>query len=118
MKKIFSILLIFAFLFSTVGITVAKSYCKMKRAEIEKNQCCKKKCKAKCCGKIIKVFKLSVDSLPSFSKAIKNFSANLISSFAQAFVSAIAAENKPSFRCKPPPLIFSFEPCFIEVFRI
>ena len=118
MKKIFSILLIFAFLFSTVGITVAKSYCKMKNAEIEK-QCCKKKCKSNCCGKVTKVFKMSFDSLPSsFSKTIKVFIANFISAFTQSFFSLVNAETKISFLTKPPPVIHSFNSSLTGVFRI
>lgn len=118
MKKIFSILLIFAFLFSTVGIAVAKSYCKIKNAEIEK-QCCKKKCKSNCCGKTTKVFKMSFDSLPtSFSKTIKVFITNLVCAFTQTFFLFINPETKISFLFKPPALVHSFEPSFTEVFRI
>lgn len=119
MKKVFSILLIFAFLFSTVGITVAKSYCKMKKACIEKSNCCKKKCTADCCSKTVKVFKLSYESLPSpFSKTIKSFTIDFISAFIQAAFSFIKTETKISFLFKPPPLICLFESSFTEVFRI
>ena len=119
MKKAFSILLIFAILFSTVGVTVAKSYCKMKKAEIEKKQCCKKGCKSKCCSKIIKVFKLNFDSLPSsFSKVIKIFSLNVVSSFIQIFFSFDPPEIQTSFLFESPPHIRSFDPSFTEVFRI
>jgi len=119
MKRVFSILLIFAFLFSTVGITVAKSYCKMKKAEIEKKQCCKKKCKSNCCGKTTKVFKMSFDSLPSsFSKTIKIFITNFVSAFTQTFFSLVNTETKISFLFKPPPITQSLDFSFTGVFRI
>ena len=119
MKKFFSILLIFAILFSTVGITVAKSYCKMKKTGLEITQCCKKKCNTSCCSKTVKVFKLTYDSLPtSISKSIKNCISTFISTFVQSFISFFTVETKISFIHKPPPLIHSFESYFTEVFRI
>lgn len=118
MKKIFSIVLIFSFLFSTVGVTVAKSYCKMKKTTIENKKCCENKCNEKCCGKSLKVFKMSFESLVNSSKTVKNIFVKFVSLFTQTFFSFIHTEVKASCLFKLPVLTNSFSPSFTEVFRI
>ena len=119
MKKIFSILLILAMLFSTVGVTVASGYCKMMKAKVE-NTCCKNKCKPDCCNKNVKVFKLDYDTLVSHSsKIIKQFAPDFISSFIKINFSFEQKNLLLSFSdYSPPPLLFNHSLSKLNVFLI
>jgi hypothetical protein len=119
MKSIISITLLFALLFSTIGVTMAKSYCNMKKAAIEKQGCCKKKCKTDCCTKTVKVFKLHFDSTPSAKyQPIKIYQIASplffnVDGVVKSCIPQLTFSYKP-----PPPLPECFEPSFTEVFRI
>jgi len=55
MKKTISLLLVFAILFATAGVTVARHFCTATNKKIEIENCCKK-CNTGCCKDEIKVY--------------------------------------------------------------
>ncbi|MFI5219178.1 MAG: hypothetical protein ACHQNT_06780 [Bacteroidia bacterium] len=119
MRKLFSILLIFSILFSTVGVTVAEHFCMSAQKKIEIEKCCRK-CDDNCCKNEFKVYKLNYETIiNNFSKIIKPL---LVESFVIYDSPVIFIEKKADrifSHIKPPPLIlFTSELSFIKVFLI
>lgn len=119
MKRIVSIFILSAILFSTVGITVAEHFCMAVQKKVEIEKCCKK-CDDNCCKDEFKVYKLNYETVVNnFSKIIKPL---LVGSFAIYDLPVIFIEKKADrifSRIKPPPLIlYTSELSFIKVFLI